>query len=205
MGFINQSVDYPSDVRGVSSSLLYSNQGSSTYQKHEKKPYKRKNVFENRFCTLTPATYPKGRFGTVPNLNSLENSHTPSTNIVDYTIETIIKARFASFNPKNLPEIKSYISKMQALYNYNPMNLLFLLRKTNNYLQEVIKNKKGTEIEVKYFLDEEDEKLNGISINVYLPVKDAEILSDIWDYLNRNVGLEENGADKIFFNVRKKM
>ena len=135
----------------------------------------------------------------------MENPNVHSTNIVDYTLETIIKSKFASVNPNSLPQIKSYMFKMQTLKKYNPINLPIMLKKTNNYLQEVAQNRKETVTEIKYFLDEEDEQLDGISINIYLPVKEAKELSDIWDYLNENIDSEENGAERIFFNVRKKM
>lgn len=135
----------------------------------------------------------------------MENPNVHSTNIVDYTLETIIKSKFASVNPNSLPQIKSYMFKMQTLKKYNPINLPIMLKKTNNYLQEVAQNRKETVTEIKYFLDEEDEQLDGISINIYLPVKEAKELLDIWEYLNENIDSEENGAERIFLNVRKKM
>lgn len=135
----------------------------------------------------------------------MENPNVHSTNIVDYTLETIIKSKFASVNPNSLPQIKSYMFKMQTLKKYNPINLPIMLKKTNNYLQEVAQNRKEIVTEIKYFLDEEDEQLDGISINIYLPVKEAKELLDIWEYLNENIDSEENGAERIFLNVRKKM
>ena len=134
----------------------------------------------------------------------MENPNVHSTNIVDYTLETIIKSKFASVNPNSLPQIKSYMFKMQTLKKYNPINLPIMLKKTNNYLQEVAQNRKEIVTEIKYFLDEEDEQLDGISINIYLPVKEAKELLDIWEYLNENIDSEENGAERIFLNGSKK-
>lgn len=54
-------------------------------------------------------------------------------------------------------------------------------------------------------MDVGDENLDGISINVYLPIKEAKELSNIWSYLNENVDIEGKGDEKFFFNVRKQM
>ena len=206
---ISQLTNYSPNANGSIGSSPYYDPRSNAVQKHQKQPIERKSVIssitDDKFFNPSPATYPREMFEGVPNLNPLENPNVHSTNIVDYTLETIIKSKFASVSPNYLPEIKSYVSKMQTLNNYNPINLLLMLKKTNNYLQDVVQDRKGIVTEIKYFLDEEDEKLDGISINIYLPVKEAKELSDIWDYLNENIDSEENGAERIFFNVRKKM
>ena len=80
-----------------------------------------------------------------------------------------------------------------------------MVEKTNKYLHEVTQYGKEIFTEIEYFLDEEDEKLDGISINIYLPVKDAKEISDIWNYLNENIDSGESGSERIFFNIRKKM
>lgn len=65
-----------------------------------------------------------------------------SVNILDSTLETIMNAKYAVFNPKSLPEIREYIANLQKIENYNPINLLSRLKKTNNYLQTVVKDRK---------------------------------------------------------------
>jgi len=197
----SQSTDHFQNIRRLS----YSNPQSFSEHRNEKQPYERKSVTTNKFLIPKPITYLKETFEGIPNLYSLENLNVQSTDIIDYTLETIVKARFASIDPKQLPEIKRYLSKMETLDNYNPINLLFMLRKTNNYLRDTVQDRKGIVIEIKYFLDEEDDNLDGISIDIYLRVKDAKKLSDVWGYLNENIGSEESGGERIFFNVREKM
>ncbi len=202
MTFTSQITNYSSNAGESPNILFHPTQLAIKEDRHKRKPYEGKNVIGEKFSI--PTSIPIGPFESFTNSDSIKTSKKSPSNILDNTLEKIVKTKFAFISPSNLPMIKNYISKMQASNNYNPLNLLFMLEKATKYLQETTQYGKEIFTEIEYFLDEEDEKLDGISINIYLPVKDAKEISDIWEYLNENIGSEENGSDRIFFNVRKK-
>lgn len=202
MTFTSQITNYSSNAGESPNILFHPTQLAIKEDRHKRKPYEGKNVIGEKFSI--PTSIPIGPFESFTNSDPIKTSKKSPSNILDNTLEKIVKTKFAFISPDNLSLIKNYISKMQATNNYNPINLLLMVEKTNKYLHEVTQYGKEIFTEIEYFLDEEDEKLDGISINIYLPVKDAKEISDIWEYLNENIGSEENGSDRIFFNVRKK-
>lgn len=125
-------------------------------------------------------------------------------NPVENVMKFIENSQLASFKHSQRDKIKSFFSEMHDNNDYNIFKLVDLLNSIYKVLSEHFGQKKNVKIEFDYYTDNEEPDLNGLSLTVFLSTDDAKMLSDIWEYLNEKLGVEDSLSDKIFFNVKQR-
>lgn len=137
-----------------------------------------------------------------------ENPKNKTVRVID-PVENVVKfienSHLASFKNSQRDKIKSLFNQMHENNGYNVFKLVDLLNEIYRVAGEDYGQKKNVKIEFDYYIDNEEPDLNGLSINIFLPTENAEILSNIWEHLNEKLVVEDFLSDKIFFNVKQRI
>lgn len=127
-----------------------------------------------------------------------------NSGIIKNIFNTIRESNLARIDSNSIEELERFLSNVVSKENYNPFTLIVSLENTHKYLEKVLSDARNVKLEIELFKDDEDENLKVISVNVIIPENQEVKISEIWYYLNSNICPDVIGADKIFFNIRRK-
>lgn len=122
--------------------------------------------------------------------------------IVDRALEKIRASRLAIIKESNSYKLREYLNKSLRCNLFYPTDLILLLEEMKKVISRQLRISKVSLPEIEYLKDEEEIILEGISITVYVGTRNVDEISSLWQYLNMNVGIQNESFENVFFRVK---